>query len=111
MLPSFATQTVTRIRPASKTVRGSAIPDWDNADELSIKGCSVQPGATSLSLDGRALGIEDGMTCYMPPGSDVLEGDRIEYDGIVYTINGAPRVWPSAGNLAHIQCNLRRWSG
>lgn len=111
MLPSFMTQTVKRIRPSTKTSRGSEIPDWDNAAVLTIRGCSVQPTTTGLSQDGRILGILDGMTCYMPPSADVQEGDRIEYAGNVYTIDGAPRVWPSGGSLAHVQVNLRRWSG
>lgn len=111
MLPSFMTQMVTRIRPTTKTVRGSDIPDWDNPDYLDIYGCTVQPAATDLSQDGRVLGIMDGMTCYMPVKADVREGDRIEFDGNVYAIEGAPRVWPAAGNLAHIQLRLRRWSG
>lgn len=111
MLPSFAKQTVLRIRPGVKTLRGSEVPDWDNADELMIGGCSVQPAATDVSQDGRVLGILDGMTCYMPPTADVKEGDRIRFDGVDYTIDGAPRVWSSAGNLAHIQVNLLRWSG
>lgn len=111
MLPSFATQSVTRIRPGTKTSRGSTMPDWDNATSATISGCSVQPATTSLSQDGRVLGILDGMTCYLPEGSDVQEGDRIQYGGETYTIDGAPRVWPTAGNLAHIQINLRRWSG
>ena len=111
MLPNFARQTVTRLRPGTKTIRGSEVPDWDHVESLEISGCSVQPAATDLSQDGRVLGILDGMTAYLPPGSDVKEGDRIEYDGNVYTIDGVPRVWPSAGNLAHVQCALRRWSG
>lgn len=111
MLPSFMRQSVTRIRPGVKTVRGSDIPDWDNASRLTISGCSVQPGATELGQDGRVLGILDGMTCYMPPGSDVKEGDRIEYDGETYAIDGSPRVWHAAINLSHIQVRLRRWDG
>lgn len=111
MLPSFANQSVTRIRPTTKTTRGSNVPDWDNPDRLVISGCSVQPASTDLFQDGRVLGILDGMTCYMPPDADVKEGDRIEYDGIVYTIDGAPRKWPAADNLAHIQLRLVRWSG
>lgn len=111
MLPSFATQRVVRIRPTTKDVRGSRVPDWSNSDRKVISGCSVQPASTDLSQDGRVLGILDGMTCYMPENADVLEGDRIEYEGIIYTIDGAPRVWPSAGNLAHKQLRLVRWSG
>lgn len=111
MLPGFARQSVTRLRPGVKTVRGSDLPDWDNATSLTISGCSVQPGGTELSQDGRVLGVMDGMICYLPPGSDVLEGDRIVYDGETYTIDGAPRKWVGAFNLSHVQIRLRRWSG
>ncbi len=111
MIPSFARQSVTRIRPGVKTVRGSDIPDWDNATSLVISGCSVQPAATEMSQDGRVLGILDGMTAYLPPGADVQEGDRIVYDGETYVLDGAPRVWEAAFNLSHVQIRLRRWSG
>lgn len=111
MLPSFAKQSVTRIRPGVKTVRGSNIPDWENATSLVISGCSVQPAATEMSQDGRVLGILDGMTAYLPPGADVQEGDRIVYDGETYVLDGAPRVWEAAFNLSHVQIRLRRWSG
>ena len=111
MLPSFAKQTVVRTRPGVKTSRGSQILDWSNPDRIVISGCSVQPAATDLSQDGRVLGILDGMTCYMPPGADVVEGDRIEYEGILYTIDGAPRMWHAVGNISHKQVRLQRWSG
>ena len=111
MIPSFARQSVTRIRPGVKTVRGSDIPDWDNATSLVISGCSVQPAATEMSQDGRVLGILDGMTAYLPPGADVQEGDRIVYDGETYVLDGAPRKWEAAFNLSHVQIRLRRWSG
>ena len=112
MLLSFYKQTVTRIRPKTKEVRGSTIPDWSDVDSLDIPGCSVQPASTSLSQDGRVLGIIDGVTCYMPADADVQAGDRIVFKGKTYTINGDPRDWPSAtGRLDHIQLNLERWSG
>ena len=111
MLPSFATQSVTRIRAGVKSVRGSDIPDWSDQDELVISGCSVQPATTGLSQDGRVLGILDGLTCYLPSGSDVREGDRIRFEGVLYMIDGAPRVWPSVASCAHTQVNLKRWSG
>lgn len=111
MLPSFANDTIIRIRPSTTTSRGSVIPDWSNVTEVTISGCSIQPATTSLSQDGRVLGIMDGMTAYVPPSADVQAGDRISFNGVTYTIDGAPRVWPTAGNLAHIQLNLRRWSG
>lgn len=112
MLPSWFRQTVTRIRPGEKTSRGSVIPDWDNAASLAISGCSVQPSTTTLSQDGRVLGIEESFTLYMPPNADVIKGDRVEYNGEVYTVIGVPKPWISpTGNLNNKQVTLERWSG
>ena len=77
MLPTWAADTIIRIRPTTKTVRGSEMPNWNNVDELRIPGCSVQPAGTSLTEDGRVQGVSDGYTCYAPPTSDIIEGDRI----------------------------------
>lgn len=112
MLPSFFRQTIIRIRPGVKTLRGSEVPDWSNVTRAIIDGCSVQPAGTSLSQDGRVLALTDGLTAYLPADADVKAGDRIEYAGETYTINGEPRVWASAtGNLDNIQLSLERWSG
>lgn len=112
MVANFAKQTITRIRPGTKTLRGSEMPDWSNTTSVSISGCSVQPAATSLSQDGRVLGISDGWTAYIPAGADVQAGDHIVFNGEEYAINGEPRTWQSpTGNRTHIQLNLVRWSG
>lgn len=113
MLPSFCNQQVTRIRPGTTTSRGSTIPDWsaDKVSRLLITGCSVQPSATSLTQDGRVLGINEQWTAYLPEGSDVKAGDRIEFDGKLYTINGDPREWTGAFNKSNMQLNLTRWEG
>ena len=112
MLPSWANDTVTRLRATIITQRGSEIPDWSNPDRLTITGCSMQPAGTSLTQDGRVQGTTDGYTCYLPPGADVLAGDRIEYGGNVYTINGEPRAWQSpTGRVINTQLQLERWYG
>lgn len=112
MLPSWANDTVTRLRATTITQRGSVIPDWSNPDRLAIPGCSMQPAGTSLTQDGRVQGTTDGYTCFLPPGADVLAGDRIEYDGNVYTINGEPRTWQSpTGRVSNTQLQLERWYG
>ena len=112
MLPTFATQEIIRIRPGTTTERGSVIPDWtpSKVDKLIIGGCSVQPSTTSLSQDGRVLGINEQWTAYIPEGADVKEGDRIQFDGEVYTINGAPKKWTGI-TRSHIQLTLTRWEG
>jgi len=111
MLPSFCTDEVIRIRPGTKTERGSTIFDWNNTDRLLIEGCSVQPAATTLSQDGRVLGTSESMTAYLPDDSDVKAGDRIEYDGKVYTIMGDPKIWKGPLNMSNMQLNLSRWEG
>lgn len=103
---------MTRIRPGIRTVRGSDMPDWENADRLVISQCSVQPSTTTLDQEGRVLGISEGMNAYLPPEADVLASDRIEYEGDVYIIDGEPKRQKSAsGNLNHIALSLRRWRG
>ena len=113
MLPSFCKQQVVRVRPGTKTSRGSTIPDWseDKVSRLVIKGCSVQPASTSLSMDGRVLAINDQMTAYLPETADVKAGDRIIFEGETYEINGDPKRWQGVLNLSNIQLNLTRWRG
>lgn len=111
MLPTWANQSITRIRPGTKESRGSTIPDWseDKITKLVISGCSVQPASTSLSQDGRVLGISEGLTAYLPEGTDVKAGDRIEYNGKLYTINGEPKIWVAPFTRSNIQLNLMLW--
>ncbi len=113
MLPAFCNQEITRIRPGTTTARGSVIPNWaaEAVDTLKIGGCSIQPAATALSQDGRVLGISESMTAYLPEGADVRPGDRIMFEGQVFTINGEPKVWAAPFSLSHIQLNLVRWEG
>ena len=103
--------TIVRIRPAVKTERGSEVPDWENATRLTIDHCLVQPASTSLSQDGRILGVTDGLTACAPVDADILPGDRIEYLGDVYTIDGDPQKWVGVGRLEHMKLNLMRWRG
>lgn len=113
MLPSWCSQSITRVRPGTKTVRGADAPDWDSTkvSELTITGCSIQLASTSLSLDGRVLGISDGLTVYCPEGSDVRAGDHIVANGQIYEIQGEPRAWTGAFTRSHVQLNLIRWEG
>ena len=111
MLPSFCKDTVTRIRPGTKDSRGSTIPDWTKASTLTIEGCSMQPASTSLSEDGRVLGISDIYTLFAPPDADIEAGDRIEFDGRTYAVEGDVRIQPAAHRLQHKQISLRRYHG
>lgn len=111
MLPSFCKDTVKRIRPGTKESRGSIIPDWTTATEKEIGGCSMQPASTSLSQDGRVLGLLDEYQLFLPPDADVQAGDRISYNGQVFEIDGEVRVQPAALRLDHIEIRLKRHAG
>ena len=112
MVATFANDTITVIRPGQKEMRGTTIPDWATATEHTVEKCSFQPAGSSLSLDGRVLGLTDGATCYCPYDADIQEGDRIRFDGKTYTIDGVPRKWRSPSGLRnHIMLNLEKWSG
>lgn len=113
MLPTFCRDTVTRIRPSTTVSRGSTIFDWssDKVTTKSISGCSMQPSSTSLSEDGRVLGINDTYTLFAPPDADIIAGDRISFNSKVYTVDGDVRLQPSAMNLEHLEITLRRYSG
>lgn len=111
MLPSFCNMTVKRIRPGTKESRGSTIPDWSAATTKDISGCSMQPSSTSLSTDGRVMAISDEYTLFAPVDADIEDGDRIEYGGNSYEIQGAVRKQPAALRLEHIEIRLRRYEG
>ena len=113
MLPSFCRQEITRVRPGLKVVRGSSVPDWSasKVDVLVIGGCSVQPASTSLSQDGRVQGITEGLTAYLPEGSDVRAGDHIIFEGETFVINGDPKKWEGCFSRSSVQLSLIRWEG
>lgn len=112
MLPSFCRDTVIRIRPGKKEVRGSLIFDWNNVSTAEIKGCSMQPASTTLSQDGRVLGITDTYTLFAPPNANIEAGDHIQFHDKVYEIDGDVRVQPSAtGRLDHLNITLKRYQG
>lgn len=112
MLPSFFTQEIKVIRPKTKELRGSTVNDWSNPTTTTVTGCSVQPAGTTLDINGRVLGISDGLTAFLPFGTDVKAGDRIEYDGETYTIEGVPQPSISpTGSISSIKLHLKRWEG
>lgn len=112
MLPSFATQTVTRLRaPLVDDGHNNAVPNWSAATSTPITGCSVQPGSTDEVLENRDTTLIQ-WTVYAPSTADVLSSDRISYLGVEYEIDGQPAAWPSpSGALDHKVLLLKRWNG
>ena len=110
MIPSFCKQKITRLRPLYIKERGSAIPNWNECESLEIFPCSVQPSGSSISLDGRVLGVSDSWTVYCNPGSDVKAGDKIIFEDKAYLVNEDPRAWQSpTGVVSSMQFTMIDW--
>jgi hypothetical protein len=106
------TMTIVRKRASVKTVRGSDVFDWSKTTDITIPNCLVEPGGGSLTLDGRELGIMQGLTAILPPNSDVKAGDHIVYDGNDYEIDREPKIFSlPTGTVTNMQLNLKRWQG
>lgn len=113
MLPSFCHDTVTVWRPAQVVQRGATVPDWSRALPHDVTGCSVQPASSATVTDGqRVNAVQSGMTLYAPPGADVMAGDRVEFDGRKWSVDGEPQAWRSpTGRTSHLIIALKDWRG
>lgn len=111
MIPSFCSQSIIRIRPLYVQERGSSVPNWNECYTEEISPVSVQPSASSVSLDGRVLGVSDSWTVYCNPDVDVRVGDKVIFEEKAYLVNEEPRKWQSpAGRVSSLQFTMIRWS-
>ncbi|WP_394254710.1 hypothetical protein [Pseudoclavibacter helvolus] len=74
-----------KLDPYSKQQVGE---DWKDPDRKTIPGASVLTVNSTDPADPLRKRIITTKTLSMPPTSDIVETDRIEYDGTVYTIDG-----------------------
>lgn len=113
MLPSFCKDVVTVVRPGSKVLRGATVPDWDAATSHEVRGCSVQPASSATVMgDQRVNAVQSGATLYAPPAADVAAGDRVEFEGRAWSVDGEPQAWRSpTGRVSHVIVSLRDWRG
>ena len=109
---SFMKDAVTVVRPASKTVRGSTVPDWDNATEHELTRIQVTAAATQQDRDGRMVNVAESRTLRAPYDADVRPGDRVVFEDETYEVDG--EVFHSkspTGRVSTTRCKLRRWNG
>ena len=112
MLPGFCNDTVTRWRAPLVDSRGTKIRDWSQASKSDVTGCSLQPSGASGTYGEQRNGAEYDAVLYMPPGADVEKGDRVEFAGATYSLEGGPQEWRSpTGRVTHKVVNLKEWRG
>lgn len=112
MIPSWASQSITRLRAGTKIERGSEVPDWATATSLVISPVSVQPATSSVSIDGRVLGLSDSYDVFCDLDADVKAGDHVIYEDETYMVMQEPRTWHSpTGRASNKQFTMTRWQG
>lgn len=89
---SFATETITCLRaPLVTDVYGNQVFDWDDAVEVDVAECTVQPAPAPEANEGKS---RDAVTRRWfvagPPGADIIATDRVRRAGVVYEVDGAP---------------------
>lgn len=113
-MPSFATDTVTRVRPAWVTdARGTRRPDYGTAAARDLLGgCLVQPGASVEVLAERVGAVAVRWSVFLPAGTDLAASDGVEFEGRLYAVDGEPaRHRSPTGALSHVLALLIDWKG
>jgi hypothetical protein len=108
--------TIIRLRaPLVNDPYGNPVWDWDNATSTPLAGWRVQPMQGSRVSAAETIpreGLERGRRLFGPYDADVLTTDRIEWDGVVWSIDGDVDRWRSpTGALAHAEIILTRMEG
>jgi hypothetical protein len=70
-------------------------------------GCNVQPLSTSEQT-GRAERVTDRLQVSGPP-IDLAAGDKVLLGGVVYRVEGQPRVYGAV--MPHVEAVLVTWTG
>ena len=112
MLPSWCSDIVTVLRAPMAPYRGTYERDWSRAESHTVSGCSFQPISTSTDRNDPRNASSVTAQLFAPPNSDIERGDRVQFDGLVFTVEGFALGWRSPfGGCDHMVCNLAEWSG
>ncbi|MEU4967778.1 hypothetical protein [Streptomyces smyrnaeus] len=104
---------IVRVRAPEVTDRyGNKQRDWANAVRTALVGVNVQPAGSPPQSDEDSIDRQTTVTgwrLYTPPGMDLdlLETDRVEYDGITLEVDGKVGCWRIGGKVHHVEAMLR----
>lgn len=113
MLPSWCVDAVT-VQRAAKVLRGGReLPDWAHASSHELAGCSLQGASTETEFDGAQRDASTSRaTLLCPPGSDVIQGDHVSFQGRTWLVDGVPmEVRSPTGAVSHVRAPLVEWRG
>lgn len=79
--------------------------NWENPTRTTVNGCGVEPFPLAEKLNfeenrGREF-ARSAVRIYMPPGTDVVATDRLEWDGKTFQVLGHPGKWSRFNGREH----------
>lgn len=109
---SFMNDTVTVVRAPMITKNGAEVRDWKNATTFMLTNVQVTAQATSRDFEGRVTQVSDRRTLRAKYQADIQPGDRIEWNGDTYEVDGEVFHTKSpTGRVSSTRCTLVRWEG
>lgn len=105
--------TVVRVRAPETTDRyNNKRRDWGSAERVTWTGVNMQPGGVPSSSNEDTVGRQTTVTDWelrSPRGMDLdlLETDRVEYEGMVLEVDGKVGRWRVGGKVHHCEVSLR----
>lgn len=109
--PPFAEQVVRLRAPVATDRYGNEKRDWAAAERAEVTGVNIQPAGAPADSDedtsGRQVTVTTWYLCTRPGVDlDLLETDRIEWDGMTLEVNGKVGRWRLAGRAHHVEATL-----
>lgn len=109
-------QTAVRVRAGEKTDRGgNTVPDWSNADWLTVTELNIQPASQGEDVDEQRNATITGYRVQSAEGTapDIRAADRIEWAGQIFEVDGEVALWPDLFTDAvhHIEFTMKRATG
>lgn len=105
--------TIVRVRaPLVADRYGNRKRDWTAATRATVTGVNVQPAGSPPQSDEDTTDRQTTITgwrLYTPQGMDVdlLETDRVEYEGMTLEVDGKVGRWRIDGRVHHVEAALR----
>lgn len=105
--------TIVRVRaPLEENRYRDRKRDWGNADRLTVAGVNVQPAGSPPRSEEESVGRQTTVTEWRlstPRGMDLdlVETDRVEYEGMTLEVDGKVGRWRVAGRIHHVEAALR----
>lgn len=109
---SFMTDTATVLRAPIISINGAQVRDWPRAATHTLSRIQITAQSTSRDFEGRVTQVTDRRTLRAPYDADIQPGDRVQWNGVTYEVDGEVFHTKSpTGRVSSTRCTLVRWEG